>query len=623
MARSKPWAALLATALSAAALALPAGPTRAATTDDNPSVLAGQTESGQAIPCTARTDGIEVCHGSLGAKGAPDLRLKSFDGTALDIYVTLPAGYRPGTAKRYPLVVQSHGWGDPPSGPDDPQFGGPTAATWASQGYVVVEMAARGWGGSCGTPASRKGAAAACKHGYIHLDDYRYEARDVQYVTGLLVDEGIVDPHRIGVTGESYGGGVTLELATLKDRVMLPNGKLTPWRSPDGTPLRIAAAAPFATWSDLVYALAPNGRTTDSAITSTTADLSPVGVMKTSIMSGLYLVGTESGHFATPGSDPEADVTKWYALVLAGEPYTLPQDKKMVQEIAQYRSPYYLLAGAYGMKREAPAPVFLANGFTDDVFPVDESLRYLNYVRKYYPNNPIGAFFYDGGHQRGNNKAADGELLHQRIDAFFAHYVKGEKAMPWMGVTALTQTCPTTAPSRGPYHAATWAQSHPRSVTHTFVGTKTVLSVGGNPAISKTFDPVFGGLACTTAPSKNQGPGIATYDLPVTQTFTLLGAPSITATVKATGVSPYVAARLLDVDPATKKETLIARGTYRFTGPGPASAWSFQLHPAGWQFAKGHVVRLELLGEDTPYTRPANGAFTLRVSDLRLRLPVR
>lgn len=43
----------------------------------------------------------------------------------------------------------------------------------------------------------------ACAHGYVHLDDYRYEARDVQYAVGLLVDEGLVDPNRIGATGES------------------------------------------------------------------------------------------------------------------------------------------------------------------------------------------------------------------------------------------------------------------------------------------------------------------------------------------------------------------------------------------------------------------------------------
>jgi hypothetical protein len=48
----------------------------------------------------------------------------------------------------------------------------------------------------------------------------------------------------------------------------------------------------------------------------------------------------------------------------------------MIQQIAQFHSPYYLLDGTYGTGRRAPAPLLLANGYTDDVFPVDEVLRY-------------------------------------------------------------------------------------------------------------------------------------------------------------------------------------------------------------------------------------------------------
>ena len=71
------------------------------------------------------------------------------------------------------------------------------------------------------------------------------------------------EARRIGVTGASYGGGQSLMLATLRDRTMLPDGRLVPWRSPEGKPMRIAAAAPKIGWSDLAYALVPTGRTLD------------------------------------------------------------------------------------------------------------------------------------------------------------------------------------------------------------------------------------------------------------------------------------------------------------------------------------------------------------------------
>src|SRR5438309_2142641 len=81
-----------------------------------------------------------------------------------------------------------------------------------------------------------------CPNGYVRLDDDRYEVRDPQYAAGLLADEGSIDPARIGAVGASYGGGVTFQLGTLKDRIMRPDGTLSPWRSPNGTPLSLAAA---------------------------------------------------------------------------------------------------------------------------------------------------------------------------------------------------------------------------------------------------------------------------------------------------------------------------------------------------------------------------------------------
>ena len=68
--------------------------------------------------------------------------------------------------------------------------------------------------------------------------------RDAQYLAGVLADEGLVDPQRIAATGGSYGGGMSMALAALRDRTMMPNGSLVPWTSPEGTPMRIAAAAP-------------------------------------------------------------------------------------------------------------------------------------------------------------------------------------------------------------------------------------------------------------------------------------------------------------------------------------------------------------------------------------------
>jgi dienelactone hydrolase len=599
-------------------MALPAGASGAVTR-----VLAGHTINGQPIPCATQSNGVRVCHGHESGSAATDFRLKSFDGVPLEVYVTLPRAS--GAGRRYPLVVQSHGWGDPPSGPNDRQYAGPSAEQWARDGYAVIQLAARGWGDSCGTAASRLVNTAACANGYIRLDDYRYEARDVQTVVGLLVDEGLVDPNRIGATGESYGAGMSTDLATLKNRVMLQSGKLVPWISPHGTPLHIAAAASQFGFSDLDYSLMPNGRTLDYAVNSATADLSPAGVEKQTIDNGLFAVGTLYGYYKPANVfNPQADVITWFANLNGGEPYTSSADMFQLRQVAQFHSPYYLLDGAYGARRQAPAPLLMTNGFTDDIFPVGEALRYYNLEHSLYPSDPIALFDYDGGHPRGQNKLADGKLVVARVKAFFDHYVKGTGPQPTMGFTAIKQTCPKTAPSGGPYWAPTWVGLHPGEVRHSSKPAQTISSSAGNPAIAKTFDPVYGGGACATATATDQGAGVASYRLPAAtgSGYTLLGSPTVIASLKASGQYAYIAARLLDVDPATNTETLVARGLYRIDPNRPNGRQVFQLSGNGWHFAAGHIAKLELLSQDAPYARASNGVFSISVSNLQLRLPV-
>ena len=611
------------------AMAMPAGASAAA----GPAVFAGHTMDGAALPCVTQPDGSRFCTGDSSAPGSPDLRFKSFDGTPLQVYVTLPAVPAFGKDGDYPLIVENHGWGAPPSGPNDAQYGGGSAALWAKSGYAVLQFAARGWGDSCGSAESRLVNVPACVHGYVHLDDYRYEARDVQYAAGLLVDEGLVNPNEIGTDGESYGAGVSLELATLNNRVMLPDGQLVPWRSPDGTPLHIAAAAPYAGWSDLVYALVPNGRTLDSQIASPTADLSPVGVEKQSILSGLYAEGTADAYFPPPGADSQDAVSTWFANTSIGEPYVTPLDQDQLQQVAEFRSPYYMLAGAYGMPKEAPSPLLWTNGFTDDVFPADEALRYYNLERKLYPHHPISLQFGDIGHQRADDKVKDLVTLgYQPYVNFFNYYLKGIGQQPDPSVTAMTQTCPVTTPSDGPFTASTWAGLHPGEVDYSSAAAQTILSAGGNPEIAAQFDTIGAtefssingqGWACQTA-SATPEPGVATYRLPAAtgNGYTLLGAPVVTANLNVTGPFAYIAERLLDVDPATNTETLIARGVYRIDPNAPNGRQVFQLHEGAWHFAAGHIPELELLGRDAPYLRPSNGTFTIKISDLKLQLPV-
>jgi hypothetical protein len=330
----------------------------------------------------------------------------------------------------------------------------------------------------------------------------------------------------------------------------------------------------------------------------------------------------QGAYYAPPGGDP--DMVMEFALATAGEPYDRPQVQAMLKSGARFHSSYDLLAGTFGTAKRAPAPLLMSNGFTDDVFWADQVLVYYNLLRSLYPTAPVEVLFGDIGHQRAQSKPADLAVMSGRVHAFFDHYVKGTGAQPALDVTALTQTCPKSAPSGGPYAAATWAALHPGVVAFSSKPAQTILSTGGDPKVSRAFDPVSGGLSCTTAPAADEGRGVATYRLPTPTGagYTLLGSPTVTADLKVRGEFAYIAGRLVDVDPATNTKTLISRGAYRIDPKAPNGRQTFQLSANGWHVAAGHIPQLELLGRDAPFLRPSNGVFSIAVSNLELKLPV-
>ena len=559
---------------------------------------------GGAVVCTAQpaNGNVRLC------TGAP---VKTWDGrTKIDVDVILPP-LPSGTDGPYPLIGDFHGWGGERIGLN------PQTQGWAERGYAVFSMSDRGWGESCGgSDPERLPINPACEHGYNHLMDDRYEVRDAQHLIAVLADEGVAVPNRIGATGASYGGGISIALAALRNRTMLADGSLVPWVSPGGRPMELAAAVPQWPWTDLAYALMPNGRTLDYVADAPYRGpdgTAPAGIEKTSFVSGLFATGATSSNYALPGVDPEADLTFWYARINAGEPYDGdPTAESILQQLTTYHSSYYL------NHAEPPAPLLIQSGWNDDLFPPDEALRFYNRTRSQYPGDPISLFFMDDGHQRSQNKPADVAVFEARLNAWFDHYLKGAGPAPASSVETLTTTCGT--PSGGPYTAAGWSAIAPGEIRLDGAAPQTIAPGAGDPTAATSFDPIAGSGACASTSGTDQA-GVANYRLAPAPSggFTLMGSPTVVAEVESTGPESELAARLVDVAPGGT-ETLVARGLYRPT-PGKA-ATVFQLHPQGYRFETGHVAKLELLPADAPYARTSNAQLPITVSNLELRLPV-
>ena len=533
---------------------------------------------------------------------------KTFDGIPLDVNVAFPST---GSAP-YPVVGVYHGYGGS-------KFSFKSMQRWLDQGYAVYSLSQRGFGESCGSQASRDADPTGCEKGYVHLMDIRYELRDTQLFLGKLVDQGLIEPDKIAATGGSYGGGMSLELAALKDRTMELDGTLVPWESPDGTPMSLAVASPNIPWSELTYALAPNGNNLDYI--EDAGYFGRTGVMKESYVQGL----STQGFKAPAGSDPRADINGWKARLDAGEPYDDdPAIKAIVDEIDTYHS-------AYGVDHsESPAPLLISSGFTDDLFPVNEATRFYNRTRAEFPDSPLALFFGSFGHARGQNQDNVRAALEDLEDEWVAHYLKGTGPEPASNVTTYTQTCPNGTDGAGPYTAPDWASIAPGEIRVVDDGgAQTVDADGGDTAVGAAFNPL-GATACTSAPGAKEQ-GTADYELPPAPAggYTVMGAATVVARITLPGDTSQIAARLVDVSPDGTTKTLVERGLWRPTNQG---LQVFQLFANGWKVEEGHVLRLELLPRDaaqkTPggflsnYGRPSNDQQSAEVDDVDLRVPV-
>jgi hypothetical protein len=302
----------------------------------------------------------------------------------------------------------------------------------------------------------------------------------------------------------------------------------------------------------------------------------------------------------------------------AGEPYDGdPLMEDVVDEVTTHHSSYYIDHSI------APSPLLISNGWTDDLFPVDEAVRYYNRTRTEHPDADISLYFLDFGHPRGQNKPADTARLREAEDAWFNHYLRGNGGEPFQGVRALTQTCPNATPSAGPYNARHWAGIQPGEVRIRRNGERTFLTNKDDPAVSAVgvaLDPIFGRGACAQTPGDDL-PGTATYRQAVAAGgFTMIGSATVLADITLPGANSQLAARLFDVAP-DGQQRLVARGHWRPAVSDQPVRQVFQLHPNAWDFPEGHTIKLELLTADSPTGRPSNGQQAVTVSNLQLRLP--
>ncbi|HWH44266.1 MAG TPA: CocE/NonD family hydrolase [Thermoleophilaceae bacterium] len=561
--------------------------------------------------CAARSSGDQrpvahrVCEG----------RLPSFDGTELDVTLTLPAR-RPRGRRRQPLVVFLHGllsskreYLSETAAGDGPDRGGDIYKTvewnnvwFASRGYAVLSYSARGHGDSAGS---------------IELASRDIEVRDTHHLTGLLVDHRWpkLDPNRVAVLGSSYGGGQAwLLLATSGEGARDPGT----WRSPAGRLVRLAAVVPQYTWTDLLYSLAPNGRQRTDAAPDPATSGEPIGVAKQTLINGF--VATSQGKL------PDYSL-RWIARTNAGEPYEGdPAVAEARHGLTVERSAYHQDGFFRWLRsgRRARVPVLAAQGWTDPIFAPVETLRMYRRLRESSRGYPIQVYLGDFEHLTAQVKVPDLLYLHRLGNRMIDHFLKRKGRRPRFDVRSAQTLCDRAA--FGPVvRARDWDALAPGRLRLELGGPRQTASPLSDPRAAST-DPVVvsqqAGRGCITT-TLGRTAGVAAYEVPLDGAVEMAGMPLLRLRYRAAAPDIQLNSRLWDVAP-DGRQTLVSRGAYRAVAPDPAGADAeYELFGNHWRFEEGHRLLLEVTQDDSPFFRRDNFAGSATIESAELVLPVR
>jgi alpha-beta hydrolase superfamily lysophospholipase len=117
--------------------------------------------------------------------------------------------------QKLPTVILSHGWGGTAS------LLRPEAERFARAGYLALVFDYRGWGASQGrwVRDDSAGAAADARRELREVVNPLDQAADIFSAVHFVMGEAMADPHRVGLWGTSFSGGLMAYVAARDPRI--------------------------------------------------------------------------------------------------------------------------------------------------------------------------------------------------------------------------------------------------------------------------------------------------------------------------------------------------------------------------------------------------------------------
>ncbi|MFF3090826.1 alpha/beta fold hydrolase [Streptomyces nojiriensis] len=480
-----------------------------------------------------------------------------------------------GGTQRRPAVLLGHGFG---GSKDDVRA---QAERLARDGYAVLTWSARGFGRS---------------EGRIGMNDPAYEVKDVSRLVDWLAARPEVrldaagDP-RVGVSGASYGGAVSLLAA--------------------GHDPRVDAIAPVITYWNLADSLFPNGvfKKLWSGIFFTSG--STDGMQRA-------LPGQRPGSSAAPGCgrfQPEL-CAMYERVAVAGKPD--PEARALLEQ----RSP-----SAVGDRIKVPT--LIVQGQDDSLFPLDQA----DAMAKAIAANgaPVSVDWAAGGHDGGMREA---DRVEARVASWFDRHLKGDEGAdtgPAFRVTrsgGIDSTDGTVTLRGATGDRYPGLESGPREFALAGPEQTFANPAGGAPPALSALPGIGGQLAAFGAGLSLDFPGQnARFEsAPLAEDVTVTGTPTLTLKVRSTAAdgSAVLFGKVYDVGPDGRQQVLPSQlvAPVRVENAQEGTSVRLRLPAIDHSVEAGHRLRLVIAATDLGYATPAAPATYTVAAQGPLAVPV-
>ncbi len=462
-----------------------------------------------------------------------------------------------GGGGRRPAVLIGHGFG---GSKDDVRA---QAEQLARDGYAVLTWSARGFGRSGGKIGLNAPDAEVAD--VTRLVDWLADRKEV-----LLDEDG--DP-RVGVTGGSYGGAVSLLAA--------------------GHDPRVDAVAPRITYWDLAESLFPDG------------------VFK-KLWAGIFVTTGGGCHRFEP------KLCELYERVaVTGKP------DDAARAALRALSPS-------AVADRIKVPTLILQGQSDSLFPLGQADRMARAITG--NGAPVAVDWLSGGHDGGDPETARAQ---RRVTAWFDRYLKKDTSVDTGPAFRVSRTGGVDSTNGAARLRGASADAYPglrggtRAVPLT--GRRPEQSFG-NPAGGNP--PAISAVPGAGALSQLSGLGVglsldfpgqyARYDsAPLDEGVQVTGTPTVRVRVKSTSDDMVLFAKVYDA--AANGQQVLPRqlvAPVRVTGAKAGKTVELTLPAVDHTFQAGHRMRLLLTATDLGYASPAEpAAYTVSLADGTLSVP--